>query len=178
MEKWRAALSTKLFEDYTIRVGPVPTYDPENHVVCRSKCEENLCGCYGTNWACPPGFSMDIADLYGRTDYVLVVHRTFCLDVQDQEVVEATCHEMQKIVRIMSRELRSNGLDCMGFADGGCKYCGVCAYPEPCRFPDMMTPSVSSLGLDLKDYLGSMGEPFYFSDTCMTLYGLIFILKG
>ena len=120
---------------------------------------------------------MDPEELYSSSDYALLVRRTFCLDIKDRELVKATTLEMQKIVRMMVIALRSNGIECMGFADGGCQYCGVCAMPEPCRFPDMFVPSISALGLEMKTYMESIGEEFSFSDDCLTLYGLIFVKK-
>ena len=42
----------------------------------------------------------------------------------------------------------------------------------------MLIPSVSSLGIDMKSYLNGEGIPFAFSDTCVTLYGLIFLRKS
>lgn len=177
MEAWEAAVSDKSFEDYFIRRIDVPAYCKEDRLECLRNCEENLCGMYGTNWACPPHMDIDPQGLYEDSEYVLLVRRTFCLDVKDKEIVDATGEAMQRAIRLMVVKLRQNGMDCIGFADGGCKYCGVCACPEPCRFPDMEVPSISALGLDLGKYMGSVGEHFSFSDDCITLYGLIFIKK-
>lgn len=178
MEAWEAVLSVRAFEDYTVRGIRVPEYNEDDRITCLGRCEENLCGNYGTNWGCPPDMDIDPEELYNSSSDVLLVSRTFCLDVKDKDVLEATGLEMQKIVRMMVVDLRSNNMDCLGFADGACRYCGVCAYPEPCRFPEMVIPSISSLGLDMKSYLNGQGIPFAFSDTCVTLYGLIFLRKA
>ena len=178
MEDWEAVLSVRAFEDYTVRKIRVPEFKEEDAVFCLDRCRENLCGKYGTNWGCPPGVDIDPQALYESSSCALLVNRTFCLDIKDEEILDATNMEMQKIVRMMVVELRSNNIDCLGFADGGCRYCGVCAYPEACRFPEMLIPSVSSLGIDMKSYLNGEGIPFTFSDTCVTLYGLIFLRKS
>ena len=177
METWEAILSGREFEDYIIRRAEVPRFSAETRRQCLELCMENKCGSYNTNWGCPPAIDIDPEGLYGQSEYVLIVRRTFCLDVKDRELLEATGTEMQKIVRMMVVALRSNGIECMGFSDGGCHYCGVCAMPDPCRFPDMFVPSISALGLDLGSYLSSIGEKFSFSDECVTMYGLIFVKK-
>ena len=177
MDSWKTILSGREFEDYVVKRVPVPAYNEESCIECLRLCRENLCGSYNTNWGCPPAIDIDPEELYDDSDYALLVRRTFCLDVKDREVVDATAQEMQKIVRMMVVALRSNGVECMGFADGGCRYCGVCAMPDPCRFPDMFVPSVSALGLDMKTYMEGIGETFSFSDDCLTMYGLIFVKK-
>lgn len=175
MEAWEAALSQSMFDDYVVKKTDVPAYESESALRFANLCKENLCGRYGTNWGCPPGFSEDVPAMISEHSFALMVRRTFCLDVKDREVVEAASSEMQRIVRLMVAELRSNGLECRGFTDGGCKYCGECSYPDPCRFPEVKTASVSALGIDLKSYLESIGESFSFSDDCMTLYGIILV---
>lgn len=175
METWQAAISDDTFEDYIVKRCDKPVFSDEDLGECRIRCEQNLCGCYGTTWACPPGFSMNVRELYDKTDYALLVQRTFCLDVKDKEIIDATSVEMQRIVRLMVTNLRMYGLDCIGFADGACRYCGVCAYPDACRYPDMLVPSISSLGLDVGKYLTRIGQTLMFGDDCITLYGLILV---
>lgn len=175
MEIWEAVASMKAFEDFKVVKGDVPDFNESDYVSLRSLCKENVCGRYGTNWGCPPGFSDDIPALLSRYSYVLILRRVFCLDVKDPDVVDAASEEMQRKVRMFVTELQSNGLECRGFSSGGCRYCGVCSYPSPCRYPEAMIASVSGLGIDMKTYLATVGEAFSFSDTCITLYGLIFV---
>ena len=156
MEAWEAVLSVRAFEDYTVRKVRVPEFREDDRIVCLDRCRENLCGNYGTNWGCPPDIDIDPQALYESSSCALLVNRTFCLDIKDEELLDATNLEMQKIIRMMVVELRS----------------------KPCRFPEMLSPSVSSLGIDMKSYLNEQGIPFAFSDTCVTLYGLIFLRKS
>lgn len=178
MDNWETILSGREFEDYIIKKTPVPVFDRDDFGHFRQLCAENKCGMYDTNWGCPPAVDVDPEKLYAQTDYVVMIRRMFCLDVKDSEILDDITLEMQRIVRMAVMTLRSNGIDCLGFADGGCRYCGVCAMPDPCRFPDMFVPSLSALGLDLKKYFGGFGERFSFSDGCVTMYGLIFVKKS
>jgi len=81
--------------------------------------------------------------------------------------------EVHTAVRATVLAMRRAGFECMGFADGECGYCGVCSYPEPCRFPDQLVPSISSTGTDMKNYFDSIGKEFAFSDDSITFYGIV-----
>jgi len=176
MADWENVLSSKLYEDYSIRSIPLPVFDESEMAICRGYCKENECGCYNTSWACPPGFRMDPRSLYDASETVLLVRRRFDIRKDDPMVADVS-REVQHIIRLMCKDLRNNGMECLGFADGKCSYCGECAYPEPCRFPDALVPSVSALGVLLKPYLEKHGETLDFKDEYVTIHALIFIAK-
>lgn len=160
---------------YDMIMGPVPTRDEQSEIRCMALCKENRCGQYGRTWACPPGFSGTVDDYSKRFTSVAIVKRTFTVDVGDVDGVSEASHTFQDDIRRMMALIRSSGYDCMGMADGGCTYCGICAYPDPCRFPQMLVPSVSAVGLDLGKYLDSVGEKLEFRSDRVTMYGLLFI---
>ena len=82
---------------------------------------------------------------------------------------------MKTTVRGILSRLRDAGIGCRGFSDGGCDICPECTYPEPCRHPDLVLPSVSIVGIDMESYLASVGERFEFRDDAVTFYGVILI---
>lgn len=171
MESWRDLLDGRTFPGCRIRESSVPTIYPDDRIMCLEKCKENICGNYGTNWGCPPGFIAE-EDLSGYNSAILISSEfQFEHDCDPSDIMS----EMQKIVRDITMILRRNGIECYGIADGGCKYCGICAYPEPCRFPDMLIPSVSALGIDIGRYLRENGEEFSFTDGMATMYGIILL---
>jgi predicted metal-binding protein len=62
----------------------------------------------------------------------------------------------------------------MPLADGGCKYCGECSYPnDPCRFPDQRVSSISCYGILMEEYMKAQNIDFTFEKDSVTLYGLI-----
>ena len=142
---------------------------------CRSLCAENKCGHYDTNWGCPPGFNGDIGDYLGRFTRAFMIKKRFEVDIDDSEAIEAITRESQETVRNVMTAIRSKGIDCQGFSDGGCRYCGICAYPEPCRFPEALVPSISAVGIDMGDYAKANGEEFSFERNAVTLYGLLLV---
>jgi predicted metal-binding protein len=175
MEAWQSVASLKEFEEYTIVKAPVPDYEEDAYNLAFQKCKENKCGCFNTNWGCNPAAKMDVATYYQDIDYVLVVYREFDVDRNDQEILRTISEGMQRNIRRMVLQLRDNGLDCDGYLDGPCRYCGECAYPQPCRFPDMMIPSVSTLGINLKEYFAGIGKHYSLQESTVTLYGFIFV---
>ncbi len=175
METWQAVASMRDFSDYTFRRAPVPEYDEEIYNLAFSRCKDNKCGHYDTNWGCNPGAKRDVPAFLSEQDYVVIVSRTFEVDYKDKSIMEPINEDIHKTFRMIVREFRDNGLDCIGFLDGPCLYCGQCAYPDPCRFPEMKLESVSTLGLNLKKWFESFGEKFEFKENEVTLYGFVFI---
>ena len=175
MEAWEVVSSLKGFEDYRFRKVPVARYDENSYNVAFQLCMENKCGKYNTNWGCNPAAKRDVPDFLSKQDYVILVSRTFQVDPKDKELIEEISDDLHRTFRRIIQELRSNNVDCDGFLDGPCGYCGVCAYPEPCRYPDMCIPSISTLGLNLKDWFTSFGEEFSFKEDEITLYGFVFV---
>ena len=178
MEVWQSIASLREFEDYIVVKAPVPEYNEDSYQLAYGYCKENKCGSFDTNWGCNPGAKRDVPEFYSTIDYVLIIRRTFDVSVDDKEMIETITDDMQRTVRKMIKDLDDNGLSCEGFLDGPCKYCGKCAYPEPCRFPEMKVASVSTLGIDLKNYFASVGIDFEFKKDSITLYGLVFIKKS
>lgn len=168
-------LSGSRFSRYRFIEGPVPECDADSEIRCRRMCEENRCGQYGRTWACPPGFSVTLDDLRGRFSSAVLMVRAEEASPDDADATDELARSVQDDVRMAVAAISGTGRDCMGFADGACGYCGVCAYPEPCRFPAMLVPSISALGLDLGAYLGALGEKLEFRSDRVTLYGLLLL---
>ena len=175
MVSWTDALRDMDLDGFSVRETGLPAYDEDMVIRCRSLCKDNLCGKYGTNWACPPGFSEHMDSLSEQYDNTLLLSRTFACDPRDRDAVEECNSVMKATLRSVVEHLRSSGIECRGFSDGGCDLCQTCAYPDPCRFPDRVMPSVSAIGIDMGAYLESVGERFEFRDDSVTFYFLVFI---
>jgi len=175
MDVWQNVASLREFEEYTMFKAPVPVYDEDNYQLAFKRCKDNVCGCFNTNWGCNPAAKMDVATYYLDIDYVIIMQRTFEVDYKDRALMDDITIDFQRKVRKYVLEMRNNGLDVDGYMDGPCKYCGQCAYPDPCRFPEMIIPSVSTLGIGLENYFESMGREFKFEEGKVTLYGFIFV---
>ena len=175
MRPWETALSGLNLSGFSVRETSIPPYDAQTVARCRRMCEDNLCGKYGTNWACPPGFDEHMDTLAEGFSSALLVSRTFPCDPHDEGKVQEFNTLMKTTVRGILSRLRDAGIGCRGFSDGGCDICPECTYPEPCRHPDLVLPSVSIVGIDMESYLASVGETFEFRDDAVTFYGVILI---
>lgn len=175
MVSWTDALRDMDLDGFSVRETGLPAYDEDMVIRCQGLCRDNLCGKYGTNWACPPGFSEHMDTLSEQYDSALLLSRTFVCDPRDRDAVEECNSMMKATLRSVVEHLRSAGIGCRGFSDGGCDLCQTCAYPDPCRFPDRVMPSVSAIGIDMGAYLESVGERFEFRDDSVTFYFLVFI---
>lgn len=177
MDTWESISALRDFEEYRFIKAPVPVYDQAAYDLAFQRCRENKCGTFDTNWGCNPGAKRDVAEYYKGIDYVVIMTRRFEIDYHDSELLASVTEDMQRGCRRFVLKMRDNGVDCDGFLDGPCLYCGKCAYPEPCRFPDMIMPSVSTLGIGLDKYFEMIGEPFTFQEGVINLYGFIFVKK-
>ena len=177
MKNWRDAVPADVIDDFDMIEAHVPAYDREAVVRFRGLCEQNLCGDYGRTWACPPGHSTHMDELSRRYNAALILRRTFQIDPKDREALLSATEECKTATRRALASMRSSGIDCRGFSEGGCRYCGTCSYPEPCRYPEALLPSISALGIDLGEYLRSLGEELVFLDDSVTLYTLILFAR-
>lgn len=173
MENWRAAIERLRDEGWRIRESEIPGYDAETASGCLEACRRNLCGSYGTTWACPPGWTERMDVLGKKFDAALMVSRRFEADATDTDAVSSADKELRRAVRTIASAMRSSGIPCIGMADGACDACERCSYPEPCIRPDELMPSLSAAGIDMKAWLESMGEPFVFEKGAFTLYGVV-----
>lgn len=158
---------------WSVSVVDPPEYCEDDAVRCLDSCAQNLCKCYGTSWSCPPGWTERLDSLLDRFDSAVLLDKRFDIDPKDESAMDRAGSELKTVMRRMYIVMRGAGIDCMGFADGRCDYCGVCSYPEPCRFPEQLIPSISATGTDLGKYLGRLGKGFSFDDGHVTLYGLL-----
>lgn len=148
---------------------------------CRRLCKDNKCGTYNVNWGCPQGAGTEeecigLVKQYAKA--VIIYQRIENVDIHDSELVSSYSYEHQGLCRRMANAMREAGYrDVLPLSNGGCGYCGTCAYPNPCRYPPQMVPSVSAFGINMDEYINSLGLNFAFEDRAFTLYGVILYNK-
>ena len=146
MDKW---INTALECGFTAAaVLDVQTLMPMPMV--RDACAAGRCGAYGKNWTCPPycGTLEECEKkMRGYTRGLLLqtvgrLEKT--VDTRGYARVEGehltAFHRFAEIIR----NAYPNAL-CLG--SGGCRICGKCAWPEPCRFPERACASMEAYGL-------------------------------
>ena len=162
---------------YKARV--IPVSDVETDESFRRLCEQNVCGNYGKNWACPPdagGITELIAELRSY-EYILVWQTVGELeDSYDFEgMVEAGKLHTRTIneARAFCPEEPFSRYLCLGA--GGCSVCEVCAKRtgEPCRHPDLMTPSLETYGVNVSKLAPAAGMKYINGQNTVTYFAAV-----
>ena len=118
MAEWKNVLDVGKFPEYSITEISVP--DIQNNNVCRNT---------------------------GKPFRILPAILVSRIPASAEPSAE-TAVRLRDTVRSIMIMLHSHGIECRGFADGGCGYCGICAGYEACRYPAMMIRPVSELYSD------------------------------
>ena len=108
----------------------------------RPYCEENLCGKYGVNYACPPacGTPEEMKQRVLAHKKALVLQTIWDIaDFSDNAAIKQAKGHHNKISIQLMKQLRENGVPGFFAGSGGCSLCTECALVrgEPCVFPDL-----------------------------------------
>ena len=155
---------------------------PTEKIVVDSKfrpfCEDNLCGNYGANYACPP----DCGSVEEVRQRLMVQNRALVLqtiwDIGSYEnkegILGAKKAHGAAILQLMEK-LRQLGLQgfCLGY--GGCSLCSPCKRIEnqPCAHPDKKISCLSAYCIDVAKLAEESGLEFAWTPDKLYLFGLI-----
>lgn len=133
----------------------------------RDMCKSNVCGRYGTNWACPPAIGeFEEAKLkVEKYDKAIVVQTVYKLeDSFDFEGMIEAKSAFQKAFYNISAKMKEmhTQFESMSLGAGGCEYCEKCTYieNEPCRFPDKPVNPIEGYGIDVTALANTSGIPY------------------
>lgn len=151
--------------------------EPKQEV--RNMCAADRCHAYGKNWTCPPecGTLDESVEKLKKYNRVLVVQSMGTLEdefdfegMMDLEKAHiARFHAMADIVR----QAHPDTL-CLG--TGGCRICGKCAYPKPCRFPEKACSSMEAFGLVVSEVCKACGMTYYYGKNTLA-YEACFVYR-
>lgn len=116
----------------------------------RDMCAADKCKAYGKNWTCPPycgtleecgkrmhSFSRGVLlQTVGKLEKTVDTKGYRAAEQRHLELFVAFCDQ-----------IRGQFPDALCLGSGGCRICGQCAYPEPCRFPERACSSMEGYGL-------------------------------
>ncbi len=146
MEKW----ISKALECGFTHACPMDVSKLVPMEMVRSACASDKCGAYGKNWSCPPycGTLEECGDklrAYSRgilLQTVGMLEKT--IDTKGYARVEG--EHLAAFYRF-AEQVRREYPNALCLASGGCRICGSCAWPEPCRFPEKAFSSMEGYGL-------------------------------
>ncbi len=119
----------------------------------RALCEENECGKYGVNYACPPdcGTVEEMKQKVLRWRQALVMQTMWDIeDPLDNEQIKPAKTEHNRLTRRLIEKAAEPGLM---IGASGCSLCSPCAITEgaPCRFPELRYSCMSAYCIFVKD---------------------------
>jgi predicted metal-binding protein len=136
-------------------------------------CEVNICGNYNRNWACPPA----IGSLEEQKKKILAWKYAFVFTTRYQ-LEDSFDYEGMTRAKELHDELTRDMHNLFGgdhpvYGAGGCKLCRPCLYPEPCRFPGKMYPSIEAAGINVTDLSLSAGIKYNNGANTVTFFSMI-----
>lgn len=141
-------------------------------------CQENLCGKYGVNYACPPdcGTPQQMAERVCEKSQALLLQTMWEMDdPMDGVKTKAAKGEHNTMVRRLIDRLQQAGLT-NGFMVGasGCNLCPTCAIVngEPCRFPDRKFSCMSAYCIFVKNLAEQCGMEYDCPPGLVALFGM------
>ena len=144
----------------------------------RTYCEQNLCGRYGANYACPPDCGtpeMLHARLLAERQ-VLVLETVWVIqNYSDKTAMEQAKNAHNAAVLRLLQRMRAAGY--VGFCAGynGCPLCPTCKRLEnlPCAHPDERIDCLSSYCVDVAELAKRCKLSFAWNPNQLHLFGIV-----
>lgn len=133
----------------------------------RDMCAENRCGAYGRNWMCPPesGTLEDCAaQIAGYSNGILLQTIGHMEKAIDTKAYLRTEQKHLAQFRQLAEQIRAVHPQALCLGSGGCRVCKRCAYPEPCRFPQLAYGSMEGYGLLVSRVCKANGLSYYYGE--------------
>ena len=143
----------------------------------RPYCEENLCGQYGVNYACPP----DCGTVEQMKSRVLSHKKALVLqtiweisDYSDKPAIKQAkgAHNAAQIR--LAKQLRKDGCDGFLVGASGCALCSLCAIVEgkPCNFPEYQYSCMSAYCIFVKKLTDQCGMEYDCGEGLLAFFGM------
>ena len=140
-------------------------------------CEENRCGNYGANYACPPdcGTPEEMHQKLLSADLALVLQSQWDIPGYGTPEVLSVKTKHTNSVRSLMVKLRQLGYDVFGMGYGGCNLCEPCKRKEdkPCAFPELRMNCLSAFCVDAAKLAERCNLPFDWNPKKLHLFGMI-----
>lgn len=143
----------------------------------RPYCEENLCGQYGVNYACPPdcGTPEEMRQRILAHRHALVLQTRWDIaDYTDSAAIKhaKTAHNTGSIR--LAKRLRAQGHGGLIVGSSGCALCSPCAITrgEPCAHPEYCFSCMSAYCIYVKKLAELCGMEYVCADGRLAFFGM------
>lgn len=167
MNEW-IELALSMGFDYA---APLDTATLQPRQEVREMCAADRCRAYGKNWTCPPhcGSLEACAARIGAYRAGLLLQTVGQLEkaIDTRGYRRAEQRHLAQFHRFCAR-LRETHPDALCLGSGGCRICGTCAWPEPCRFPEKACASMEGYGLFVTQVCRENGLAYHHGEKTVT----------
>jgi predicted metal-binding protein len=147
----------------------VATLEPRQDV--RDMCRADLCRAYGKNWTCPPhcGTLEECHRKLRRYSRGILLQTVGKTEKRiDTAAYRRTEEAHMRQFHRLAEEIRAVYPQALCLGAGGCRICGECAYPEPCRFPQKAYASMEAYGLFVTQVCRDNGCQYHHGERTIT----------
>lgn len=142
----------------------------------RTCCEDNSCGMYGVNYACPPacGTTDEMKERILAHPRAIVFQTIWEADLEDKALLKKDKLKHNAMMRDLLKELPP---ECEGgflIAASGCSICPECSIVlgEPCRFPQLQTSCMSAYCIYVKALADRLGWDYDLGQGLVAYFGM------
>lgn len=143
----------------------------------RPYCEENLCGQYGVNYACPPdcGTPEQMKQKILAHKHALVLESMCQIqDMEDNAALKQGKRTHNTASVALMKEFRAAGIPGFLVGSGGCSLCSPCKLKtgEPCAFPEYRFSCMSAYCIFVKKLADLCEMEYVCPPGLITFYGM------
>lgn len=140
-------------------------------------CEENRCGNYDANYACPPdcGTPEEMRQRLLSAGAALVLQSQWEIPAYGTPEVLSSKAEHGAAIRRFRDSLRKEGFDVFAVGYGPCSLCKPCKRKSgaPCSFPELRVSCMSAYCVDVAALAARCALPFDWNPKRLYLFGMI-----
>ena len=146
----------------------------------RGYCEQNQCGKYGINWACPPGVGLlweleAEARVYQHGVLLQKVHKlSSSFDFHGMMDGKAALENILRTAWKLVKE-KYGAVEMLVLGAGACEICPECTFVkgEPCRQPKEALASMEAYGIDVMSLVKKYDIPYNHGPETVSYVGLV-----
>ena len=153
----------------------IPTPEIRFSPEVRKMCEDNKCGRYGTNWACPPGIGTLEECKERCLKYANCCVLSTAYELEDSFDFEGMMEGHAAFGAAMRKLRTLTEGDFLMLSVEGCRKCAKCTYPDaPCRFKETLLGSLEGYGIFVNELAATAGIPYRKGSASVSYFGAVF----
>ena len=139
----------------------------------RAICEKNQCGNYGRSWTCPPAVGTLDECIARIMKYEDVLVYSVVTELEDSFDFEGMQRGSDRFVKITEQLFGMLEKPYLLLSSAACGRCSACNYPNPCRFPEKLSPAVESYGIYVYKIAETAGIPYRLRPNTVSYFGIV-----